>query len=149
MTVRTRAERRRDTEQRLRTDIDLWVASGDQFGSPPHLIPLSFWWDGAALVLATSPVTVTGRNLETTGRVRLALGTPRDVVLVDGIAESLPTAELPTASADGFAAATGFDPRANAADYRYFVIRPERIQAWRNEAENAERTIYRDGDWLL
>lgn len=146
--VRTHAERRRDTERLLRTEVDLWVASGDQFGSPPSLVPLSFWWDGSAVLLATDPVAVTGRNLETTGRVRLAVGTTRDVVLIDGLAESIAVAALDPAAAQAFADRTGFDPREDAGAYRYFVIRPERIQAWRSAAENADRTILRDGAWL-
>ena len=46
---RSRAERRRDTEQRLAQDVDLWVASASKDGAP-YLVPLSFDWDGEAIL---------------------------------------------------------------------------------------------------
>jgi hypothetical protein len=38
---RRQSQRRRDTEQRLNHDIDLWVPSASEDGVP-HLIPLPF-----------------------------------------------------------------------------------------------------------
>jgi hypothetical protein len=75
---RSRAERRRDTEHRLTHDIDLWVASASADGSP-YLVPLSFDWDGEALLVATPTDSPTGRNLAATRTVRLRLGQTRDV----------------------------------------------------------------------
>jgi hypothetical protein len=49
---RSRAHRRRATEQRLTNDIDVWVASASADGAP-YLVPLSFDWDGEALLVAT------------------------------------------------------------------------------------------------
>ncbi len=147
-TARTMERRCADVRARLRADVDLWAASNDQFGSPPHLVPLSFYWDGTAIVLATDPTTVTGRNLETTGRVRFALGTTRDVVLVDGIAESSPVHDIDPGVASAFAEKAGFDPRTDPDRYRYFRVVPERIQAWRNESEGQHPTVLRDGTWL-
>jgi len=49
---RSRAQRRRDTEHRLTNDIDVWVASASADGAP-YLVPLSFDWDGEALLMAT------------------------------------------------------------------------------------------------
>ena len=49
---RSRAQRRRDTEHRLAHDVDLWVASASA-GGAPYLVPLSFDWDGEALLIAT------------------------------------------------------------------------------------------------
>ena len=49
---RSRAQRRRDTEHRLTNDIDLWVASASA-DDAPYLVPLSFDWDGEALLVAT------------------------------------------------------------------------------------------------
>ena len=40
----------------LRTEVDCWVASADEMGNA-HLVPLSHYWDGAALVLATPTET--------------------------------------------------------------------------------------------
>ena len=56
---RSRAERRRDTEHRLTHDVDVWVASASADGAP-YLVPLSFDWDGAALLMATPTDSPTG-----------------------------------------------------------------------------------------
>jgi hypothetical protein len=58
---RSRAERRRDTEHRLTHDIDLWVASASADGAP-YLVPLSFDWDGEALLVTTPTDSPTGRT---------------------------------------------------------------------------------------
>jgi Pyridoxamine 5'-phosphate oxidase len=146
-TPRSRQERRRDAEQRLTQDVDLWVASASADGGP-YLVPLSFDWDGEALLLATLADSPTGRNLAATGTVRLALGETRDVYLVDGRVAVLPIDSLPPEQGDRFAARTGFDPRALAAPYRWFRVVPDRIQAWRDEAEIPGRDVLRDSRWL-
>ncbi|WP_030302281.1 pyridoxamine 5'-phosphate oxidase family protein [Streptomyces katrae] len=139
-------QRLRDTRARLETDVDLWVATT---GSPGvHLIPLSYLWDGAAFLIATPRSSVTGRNLLADGRVRLGLGPTRDVVLVDGTAELVELAGLDPKTGDAFAARTGFDPRELEEPYQYFLIRPQRIQAWREADELQGRTLMRDGRWL-
>jgi len=140
------AARRRDTLDRLARDVDVWVATAR--GDVPHLIPLSFLWDGARLLLATPDASVTARNLRATGRARLTLGTTRDVVVIEGTAESLPVQAVPAAVADAFAAHTGFDPRHNTARFAFIWIKPRRIQAWRQENELPGRELMRDGVWL-
>ncbi len=67
---RSRAQRRRDTEHRLTRDKDLGVASASADGAP-YLVPLSFDWDGEALLMATPPDSPTGGNLAATRAVRL------------------------------------------------------------------------------
>ncbi|MGV9351646.1 pyridoxamine 5'-phosphate oxidase family protein [Streptomyces spiralis] len=140
-------ERLRDTRARLESDVDLWVATaGDARGV--HLIPLSYLWDGTAIIVSTPRDSVTGRNLLADGRVRLGLGPTRDVVIVDGVAEPVDVSELGAGTGDAFAAKTGFDPRKLDEPYQYFRIRPRRIQAWRESNELAGRTLLRDGVWL-
>ena len=78
---RSRARRRRDTEYRLGTDIDVWVASASADGAP-YLVPLSFDWDGEAMLMATPTDSPTGRNLATTRTVRVGLGGTRDVIMI-------------------------------------------------------------------
>ncbi len=143
---RDAATRRRDTLARLGSDVDVWVATAR--GDIPHLIPLSFLWDGARLLLATPDASVTARNLRATGRARLTLGTTRDVIVIEGTAKSLPLAAVPAATAGAFAARTGFDPRGSAARMAFIWIRPLRIQAWREENELAGRELMREGAWL-
>ena len=142
---RPRAERRRDTEHRLNHDVDLWVATASADGAP-YLVPLSFDWDGAALLVATPTDSPTGRNLAATRTVRLGLGHTRDVSVIDG--EVLEIDALPQERGDRFAARTGFDPRAEAAPYRWFRISLRRVQAWREANELEGRELMRDGRWL-
>ncbi|MFB4318422.1 pyridoxamine 5'-phosphate oxidase family protein [Actinomadura sp. 21ATH] len=144
---RSRAERRRDFEHRLAHDVDVWVASASA-GGAPYLVPLSFDWDGEALLLATPAASPTGRNLAASGTVRLALGHTRDVAMIDGTVEVLEIGALPPERAGRFAARTGFDPRAADSPYRWFRVRPRRVQAWREENELAGRDLMRDGRWL-
>ena len=108
---RSRAQRRRDTEHRLTHDIDVWVASASADGAP-YLVPLSFDWDGEALLVATPADSPTGRNLAATRTVRLGLGHTRDVSMIEGEVEVLEIDALPQERGDRFAARTGFDPRA-------------------------------------
>jgi hypothetical protein len=143
---RSRAQRRRDTEHRLAHDIDLWVASASADGVP-YLVPLSFDWDGEALLVATPADSPTGRNLAATRAARLALGHTRDVALVDGTVEVLEIDALPRQRGDRFAARAGFDPRAEETPYRWFRIIPRRIQAWREVNELPGRELMRDGRW--
>jgi len=144
---RPRAQRRRDTEHRLAHDIDVWVATASTDGAP-FLVPLSFDWDGAALLVATPTDSPTGRNLAVSGAARLGLGHTRDVSMIDGDVEVLELDALPRERAERFAAHTGFDPRAMATPYRWFRISPRRIQAWREGNEMPGRELMRDGLWL-
>ncbi|WP_393053631.1 pyridoxamine 5'-phosphate oxidase family protein [Streptomyces sp. LN549] len=139
--------RLRDTRARLESEIDLWAATS---GSPGgvHLIPLSYLWDGTTFLISTPRTSVTGRNLLADGQVRLSIGPTRDVVVVDGTAEPVDIAGLAPEAGDSFATRTGFDPRALGGTYQYFLIRPRRIQAWREANELRGRDLMRDGHWL-
>ena len=145
---RSRPQRRRDTEQRLAHDIDVWVATASADGAP-YLVPLSFDWDGEALLVATPTDSPTGRNLAATRTVRLGLGHTRDVSMIDGDVEVLEIEALPRERGDLFAARTGFDPRALTTPYRWFRIVPRRIQAWREANELEGRELMVDGRWLI
>lgn len=144
---RSRTRRRHDTEHRLTHDVDVWVASASAEGVP-YLVPLSFDWDGEALLVATPADSPTGRNLAATGTARLALGHTRDVSVIDGDVEAIGIGALPQETADRFVEHTGFDPRTPAAPYRWFRITPRRVQAWREANELPGRDLMRDGHWL-
>ena len=141
---RSPAQRRRDTEQRLTHDIDLWVASASADGGP-YLVPLSFDWDGEAVLVATPAKSPTGRNLAATQTARLGLGHTRDVSMIEGDVEVLEIDALPQERGDRFATRAGFDPRAQDTPYRWFRISPRRIQAWREVNERPDRELRRDG----
>jgi hypothetical protein len=127
---------------------DAWVATADD-GGIPYLVPLSFLWDGTSLLVATPSSSPTGRNLASTGRVRLGIGPTRDLVLIEGrVRASTAAAEIPDDVGDAFAAKAGFDPR-QLGGYRYFRILPQRLQAWREANELEGRELMRGGRWLV
>ncbi|MGI5401988.1 pyridoxamine 5'-phosphate oxidase family protein [Streptomyces sp. CA-135486] len=142
-------ERKQDTLDRLEQDTDAWVATADPESGTPYMVPLSFLWDGETLLVATPASSPTGRNLRATGRVRLGIGPTRDVVLVEGEAETLTAEGLEEGVGDAFAARTGFDPRQLVGRYLYFRVRPRRVQAWREANELAGRELMREGRWLV
>ncbi|MER6072637.1 pyridoxamine 5'-phosphate oxidase family protein [Streptomyces sp. NPDC001817] len=146
--ARTAAERKKDTLHRLENDVDVWVATAGPDGSAPYLVPLSFVWDGATLLIATPAESPTGRNLVATGRARLGLGPTRDVVVIEGTVQSVTPEDLPEEDAEVFAGKTGFDPRQLATRYLYFRVLPQRVQAWREANELKGRELMRDGQWL-
>ncbi|MFC4062605.1 pyridoxamine 5'-phosphate oxidase family protein [Planomonospora corallina] len=146
---RTPAQRKQDTLDRLAHDVDAWVATAGGESGLPYMVPLSFLWDGAALLVSTVASAPTARNLRATGRARLGIGPTRDVVLVEGSAEAIPAGEIPGEAGDAFAAKTGFDPRKEPEAYLYFRIRPLRIQAWREANELSGRDLMRDGHWTV
>jgi nitroimidazol reductase NimA-like FMN-containing flavoprotein (pyridoxamine 5'-phosphate oxidase superfamily) len=145
---RSAERRKQDSLHRLERDVDAWVATADG-GGTPYLIPLSFLWDGATLLVATPSSSPTGRNLRTSGRVRVGVGLTRDVVLIEGTVEAIADTEIPDEVGDAFAAKAGFDPRELAGSYHYFRIRPRRLQAWREVDELEGRDLLRDGAWLV
>lgn len=144
--ARSTAERVRDTLARLEQDVDAWVATAHPGDGTPYLVPLSFLWDGRTLLFSTPTASPTARNLADTGQARVALGTTRDVVMLEGtvVATDGVDEELGTA----FAARTGFDPRELTTAYTWFRVTPRRVQAWREENELRGRELMRDGQWL-
>ncbi|MFE0102049.1 pyridoxamine 5'-phosphate oxidase family protein [Streptomyces sp. NPDC059009] len=144
---RSRTDRRHDTAHRLAHDVDIWVATASPDGTP-YLVPLSFHWDGEAVLVATPADSPTGRNLAATRTARLGLGPTRDVTMIEATAEVIEVDALPRQLADAFTAHTGFDPRTPTTPYRWFRLSPSRVQAWREANELPGRTLMRDGNWL-
>ena len=143
---RSRSQRTADTLERLRGDVDLWVASASESGEA-YLVPLSYHWDGSTLTIATPGASPTARNLLRAARARVALGQTRDVVIVEGTVEALPIGVNPELE-DSHARSAGFDPRTLSDEYVYLRITPQEIQAWRESNELAGRVLMRDGAWL-
>ncbi|MBT2451967.1 pyridoxamine 5'-phosphate oxidase family protein [Streptomyces sp. ISL-43] len=147
-TPRTKEQRREDALVRFENDVDVWVATADAEGVP-CLVPLSFRWDGETFLLSTGRTLPTGRNLAANGRVRLAFGLTRDVVLVEGAVTRLEAAELAPGEIEAFAAHSGFDPSGLKTPYPYFRVEPVWIQAWREADEIAGRDLMKAGRWLV
>ena len=140
---RSRAQRKADTLALLRTEVDCWVASADATGNA-YLVPLSYYWDGAALVLATPRSSPTATNLLRAGVARIGLGQTRDVVMIDGRV----TEGVDDATADAHAEHSGFDAREEADDYVYLRVTPIETRAWREANELSGRLLMREGEWL-
>jgi hypothetical protein len=150
---RSREQRRADTLAMLRTPArDVWVATasvGADGTATPYLVPLSLAWLDDRVVLALDATSRTGRNLLAGGTARLSLGGTRDVVMIDAALErSVRVAEAPPELADGYAAQADWDPRPGGDHDVYLVLRPRRVQAWREVDELAGRLLMRDGTWL-
>lgn len=143
---RSTSERIEGVVSLLAGEQDAWLASADPDGAG-YLVPLTFYWDGKALIFATPAHSRTARNLSRAGRTRIGLGPTRDVVMIDGRVELIPIADDP-ALAEAFASNTDFDPRPETPEYVLLRVVPERIQAWRTAAELTGRDVMKDGAWL-
>ena len=127
--------------------IDVWVASASPEGEA-HLVPLSLAWTAERLVIAVQESSRTARDIAGCGRARMAVGPTRDVTMVDARLEKLVDVDAAGELGAAYAAQADWDPRGSAG-YVFLVLRPERVQAWREVDEIAGRTIMRDGQWLV
>jgi hypothetical protein len=145
---RDAATRKADTLAMWATPaIDVWVATASPTGDV-HLVPLSLAWTGERMVVAVQETSRTARDLVASGRARLAVGPTRDVTMVDAVLEGVVAVAEAGELAEAYAAQADWDPR-RSTGYVYLVLRPERVQAWRESDEIAGRTLMRDGTWLV
>jgi hypothetical protein len=128
-------------------EIDVWVASASPEGEA-HLVPLSLAWIDDRLVIAVKDNSRTARDIAASGRARMAIGPTRDVTMVDAHLEKMVEVDAAPDLGAAYAAQADWDPRGSAG-YVFLVLRPERVQAWREADEIAGRTIMRDGEWLV
>jgi hypothetical protein len=127
--------------------IDVWVATASQSGRP-HLVPVSLAWTGERVVVAVAGTSVTARNLAASRTARLAVGPTRDVVMVDAVLERIVDVADDEALGAAYVAQADWDPRGSEG-YVFLVLRPQRVQAWREVNEMPGRTLMRDGAWLV
>jgi Pyridoxamine 5'-phosphate oxidase len=128
---------------------DVWVATASPAGAA-HLVPLSFAWDGEHIVIAAEATAVTTRNLLGARRARLALGGTRDVVMIDAtLARSVRVGEEADGVGELYAGQADWDPRSAGGDFVFLLLRPDRIQAWREVNEIVGRTLMREGEWSV
>ncbi len=145
---RDAATRKADTlAMWARPAIDVWVATASA-AAEAHLVPLSLAWTEERLVVAVQESSRTARDVTASGRARLAVGPTRDVTMVDAVLDRVvPVAEAGELG-EAYAAQADWDPRGSTG-YVYLVLRPDRVQAWREADEIAGRTLMRDGAWLV
>ena len=143
--VRTLSERREAALEHLRSNTNLWLATASD-GHGPHLIPVSYWWDGVRLTTATAVNSRTATNVRAQPRVRAAIGSTGDVLMVDATAAMVPWGEIDETAAEGYARASGV-PR-SVPGFVYVQLIPRRMQVWKGPAEFSGRTVMRAGAWL-
>ncbi|HIZ37343.1 MAG TPA: pyridoxamine 5'-phosphate oxidase family protein [Candidatus Ruania gallistercoris] len=145
---RSPAERKDDLREQWRTETTAWVATSGSTG--PHLVPLLFTYDGAAFTFATFASSVTVANIARTARVRIAIGHPYDVAMIDGTMRIIEPGAVDPETAARYAALLrgGPDPR-QTPGFVYLELTPLRVQAWRSFAELGERTLMRGARWPL
>lgn len=151
---RTREQRKADTLAKLTASAaDVWVATAavDADGNASsYLVPLSLAWIDDRVVLATEADAVTARNITSQGRARLGLGPTRDVVMIDAELEQVHGPdEVPVGLAQRYAAQADWDPREPRGQMCFLVLRPQRIQAWREADELPGRTLMCGGAWII
>jgi hypothetical protein len=127
--------------------IDVWVATAE-LPAVPYLVPLSLAWVDERVVIALEASSPTGRNLAASGEARLAVGRTRDVVMIDAVLEKTVDVAADPELGAAYVAQADWDPR-GLTGYVFLVLRPVRVQAWRESNEIPGRTLMRDGAWLV
>ncbi|HXP20736.1 MAG TPA: pyridoxamine 5'-phosphate oxidase family protein, partial [Streptosporangiaceae bacterium] len=141
---RSAGQRRTDVQHMLSTQRQLWLASAA--GDQAHLIPLAFAWDGTTITMVTRRTSRTARNLRASGYARAAVGSPVDVVIIEGPVSFSEPAEAAAQTRAIFATLPLNPERVPGAIGVHLT--PRRILAWRGLAEIADRTVMADGTWL-
>jgi hypothetical protein len=144
---RDRETRKADSLAMLATPaIDVWVATASAVGAP-YLVPVSLAWVEERVVIAVEETSVNARNLAASRKARLAVGPTRNVVMIDAVLEKAVDVAGDDDLGMAYAAQADWDPR-HETGYVFLVLRPVRVQAWREANEIAGRTLMRDGAWL-
>jgi general stress protein 26 len=144
--ARPLSERRQAALQRLSSNgHNLWLATASD-GTGPHLIPVSYWWDGTQLLTATFDDSRTLRNVRAQPKVRASIGPTMDVLMIDAIAAIVAAAEVDETAAEGYSQASGI--ARSTPGFTYIQLTPHRIQVWKGPSEFAGRTVMRAGVWL-
>jgi hypothetical protein len=127
--------------------VDVWVATASSKGAP-HLVPVSLAWVDERAVIAVEGRSMTARNLTSSGVARLAVGSTRDVVMIDASLERVVDSDADGPLGEAYVEQADWDPRLSTG-YVFLVLRPVRLQAWREANEMTGRTLMRDGTWLV
>jgi hypothetical protein len=144
--LRSVLQRKADVRATLEQNGHAWLATAA--GSVPYVIVVQAVWDGVSILLTTRASSPTARNLEESRKARLAFGDADDAIVIEAtLLRALPAVEA-TPPRTAFVRAAGWDPGEQGPDWRLFVLRPTRIQAFRGYAEIEGRDVMKDGRWL-
>lgn len=145
--MRDTPTRKADVKAALQQQADMWLSTADSAGRA-HLIPVSAWWDGTDLVIATTGASRTARNMKANRAARVAVGSPADAIMIDADVVESRAVDGSAELAGKFAAAVGWDPREVGPGWVFFRLRPTRIQAYRGYDELEGRDVMRASRWL-
>ena len=146
--LRSTAARKAAVLDALGRNQNLWLATAGKEGRP-HVIAASPWWNGHDLVVATISTSRTARNLAGNGLARLVIGNPDDVIMVDAeVKESSAVKEADPGVVAGFTAAAHWNPAEQPGSWRFYHLRPTRIQAYLGYGEVEGKEVMREGRWL-
>src|SRR5207245_9512425 len=106
--MRDAKARKADVLAALQQHADMWLSTADPAGRP-HLIPVSAWWDGTHLVIATAGASRKAKNLQTNRAARVAGGSPSNAIMVDAEAGDTSAVVDSPDMASSFAVAFGWD----------------------------------------
>jgi len=144
---RDTAQRKADVLSTLERHGHAWLATATR-SAIPHMVVVAAVWNGEAIVVATRGSSRTARNLDEGRRARLGFGSADDAILID--VEVTSTLSVADAGETGalFRRAAGWDPADEGPDWRYFILRPMRIQAYRGYGEIERSEVMARGRWL-
>jgi PPOX class probable F420-dependent enzyme len=128
--------------ERLAAARNYWVVTTRDDGRP-HAIPVwGLWLDGAVL-FSTDPQSVKGRNLASRPDVVIHLESGDETVVVEGRAERVTGAELPSDFVDAYDAKYGHRVDTSNPAFAFYRVRPERVLAWREADFPTSATRFR------
>lgn len=143
---RSKAQRKAHVQRTLIAEDKLWLAtSGDD--RTPHVVPLSFVWRDERVVMAVQKDSRSARNLEGSITARAVLGSPHDVIMIDGIVEQKDPREMSMETVTALREASAIDPL-RTPGFVCLLLKPFRVQAYWSGSEIAQPTIMRQGAWL-
>lgn len=116
--------------QQATTARNYWVATTSSEGKP-HAMPVWGVWLGDKFYFSTDPKSRKGRNLAANPQIVVHLESGDDVVIIEGITETIRDAELMNRIADDYAAKydgirTPTDPDSDG----LYGVRPVQVYAW-------------------
>ena len=96
------------------------------------------------MLIALEASSPTARNLAASGQARLAVGATRDLVMIDAVLGKTVNVASDEALGAAYVAQADWDPR-GLTGYVFLVLRPVRVQAWRESNEIPGRELMREG----
>jgi hypothetical protein len=142
---RSKAERKAHVLRTLAADDKLWLATvGDH---APHVVPISFVWRDERIVMAVANDSPSAWNLRQLSTARAVLGTPHDVILIDGKVEQKDPRHVEPETLRALRDASAIDALGTPG-FVCLLLEPFRVQAYWTGSEIAVPTIMRGGSWL-